>query len=112
MYAMSAPANISKAKLAMMEEWLKFLEFGVNKQEFEQSKISIVANYENMLANDTYLASSLANDFIVQRDFHWREKNFLSMVDLSLDEINSVIQKWFLNKEFSVVIAGDVSLMK
>lgn len=108
MYAMSAAENVVKAKNAMLEEWQIFIEKGVNIEELKESQISMFANYENMLANDSYIASSLANDFLVNRNFTYKQNIFSHIKNLNKNDVNSAIKKWFLAQEFSMVIAGDL----
>ena len=108
MYAMSATDNVAKAKSAMLEEWQIFLEKGVNISELKEAQISIFANYENMLANDAYISSSLANDFLLKRDFSYKENIFNIIKNLNKEDVDKAIKKWFLPAKFSMVIAGDI----
>jgi zinc protease len=109
LYAMSAPQSVSRARFAIEEEWSKFIAEGVGEAELNSAKESIWLSYENMLANDGFLASTLAYDLDIGRDFIWRENLYLRMKTLSARDIKSKLEKWWGNAKFSKVTAGDQS---
>lgn len=107
MYAMAAPSAVSRAKAAMNEEWQKFIEEGPFEEELKVAQESFWLRFKNMLANDSYLASTIAHDLEIERDFYWREKLFLKMRALSCEEVLMAIKTWWSDAQFASVIAGD-----
>lgn len=108
-YAMAAPQSVARAQRAIDEEWSRFLNDGVTPHELESAQESIWLSFENMLANDNFLAGALAHDLDIGRTFLMREKLYLRMKALSVNDIKAVAQKWWGNRQFSKVIAADVA---
>lgn len=112
MYAMASPDKVSKAKKAMEEEWELFLKEGVNDNELNSAKDSIYLSFENSLANDGNLASSMAIDLDINRDFYFRENIFNKIKLLNKADIYNAINNWWSNYQFSIVVAGDQARFK
>lgn len=106
-YAMAAPASVKRAQRAITEEWLRFVEQGVEEQELNHARASMWLSFSNNLANDGYLVNTLAADLEIARNFNWREHLFASINQLSLFDIKNAVQKWWQSAQFSVVTAGD-----
>lgn len=111
-YAMSAPQSIERARKAMAEEWLRFVEKGVLEDELKASQESIWLSYENMLASDGFLVNALSQDLELARRFTWREELFKKMGRLSCKDILSAVQKWWGQAMFAKVTAVDVEKMQ
>jgi zinc protease len=107
MYALAAPASVGRACKAMREEWERFVSAGVEEKELKSAQESIWLSFENLLASDGYLVSTLARDLEIGRNFSWRENLFLTMKKLGPADIKRAVQKWWQEARFSQVIAGD-----
>lgn len=107
-YAMSAPGSVSRAKRAIEEEWDRVLNSGFTQQELDIARESIWLGFENLLANDGFLVNAMVNDLYVDRDFLFRENLFLRMKDLSPQDLDRALHKWWGLREFSKVCAGDM----
>lgn len=112
MYAMAAPHNVSAAKTAIKEEWARLLSEGVMEAELVLAKESICLSFDNLLANDSYLANSLASDFESKRDFHFRQRLFATIKQLNAADIMAAMERFWHQLAFSVVVAGDESKIK
>jgi len=112
MYALAAPASVARACRAMKEEWERFVAEGVGDLELKNAQESIWLSFENLLASDSYLVSTLARDLEIGRNFTWRENLFLRMKKLSAADIKRAVQKWWQEARFSQVIAGDQAKIK
>jgi zinc protease len=107
MYAICAPQNAKKARDYMKEELQKIISDGVNLDEVKAGKESMQLSYQNMLANDHFLAHALSADLEVGRDFYHREKNIKKISQLSCERLLEIFSKWWGQYKFSEVIAGD-----
>jgi zinc protease len=112
LYAMAAPASVSRAKRAVDEEWQRFIADGVDENELKNAQESIWLSFENNLANDGYLVNTLAADLDIGRTFLWREELFTRMKQMTPKDIKRVAQKWWSKAEFSIVTAGDEAKIK
>jgi zinc protease len=112
MYALSAPTSIDRAQRAMKEELDRFISDGILESELKNAQESIWLSFENLLASDSYVVSTLARDLEINRNFSWRENLFLSMKKLNVGTIKNTVQQWWQNARFSVVIAGDQKAIK
>lgn len=107
LYAMAAPASVSRGKVAIVEEWNRFIEQGPQVEELKSAQESIWLSFINNLANDAFLAHTLASDLEIGRDFYWRQKLFEKIKALSPNDISQAMQKWWAKPKFSVVVAAD-----
>lgn len=112
LYAMAAPASVSRAKKAVDEEWARFVSDGVLESELKNAQESIWLSFENNLANDGYLVSTLAGDLDIGRTFLWREQLFERMKAATPADIKTAVQKWWNKAQFSIVTAGDETKIK
>lgn len=112
MYALAAPISVGRACKAMKEEWERFVTGGVQELELKNAQESIWLSFENLLASDGYLVSTLARDLEIGRNFTWRENLFLTMKKLGPADIKRAVQKWWQEARFSQVIAGDQAKIK
>jgi len=110
-YAMAAPASVARGRVAINEEWEKFINYGVSEEELRAAQESMWQRYINLLANDGYLMSALAHDLEVGRDFFFREQRMERMRNLSVSDIKNALQKWWGGAKFSKVVAADFSKM-
>jgi zinc protease len=106
-YAQAAPQTAKKALAAVKEEWDRFMSDGVLEAELRAAQESIWLSFQNLLANDSYVASTLTRDLEIGRDFMWRQNLFMAMRNLEPEEINSALEKWWQEARFSLVIVGD-----
>jgi zinc protease len=107
-YAMAAPDSVSRAKRAIDEEWQRFLKEGIGDTELKNAQESIWLTFENVLANDGYVANALARDMEVNRDFFYRENFYLRIKALKTDEVMAAMHRWWGKGAFSRVTACDL----
>lgn len=107
LYAMASPQSVARAQKAIEEEWLRFINDGVEKEELKLAQESIWLSFENNLASDNYLVSAMALDLECGRSFLDRERRFLAMQDLTPKEIINAVQKHWAQGTFSQVVAAD-----
>lgn len=111
-YAMASPASVSRARLAMIEEWQRFLDGGPMDDELKNAKESLLLSFQNLLSSDSYVVSTLAADLESGRNFLWRERLFAKMAALSADDIKKAAFNFWNNASFSIVTAGDQAKFK
>lgn len=112
MYAMASPSSVSRARLAMLEEWQRFLAGGPLEDELKNAKESLYSSFQNLLSSDSYVVSTLAADLEIDRNFKWREELFAKMNALSSADIKNALNIWWHDARFSIVVAGDQAKMR
>ena len=107
-YAIYAPENNEKVQLGFKEEISRFINEGITEEELKSAVNGWVQAQNVSRAKDTELSSVINNNLYYKRDLNFQRNIESKIQDLTVEDINNVIKKYFKGfDEWTVVNAGD-----
>jgi zinc protease len=112
--AIAAPQNVDKAMAALREEIAKMVKDGVSGEELEKAKKSYKNEFDNRLANDSYLLGQLRTGLFIGRTFDFEQKLLDAVMKLTPAQLAAVLKKGYIHTTDGVieVVAGDMAKAK
>ncbi len=110
--AILAPANLSKAKAALLEETERLVTAGVTAAEVEVAKKAWLEEQDNLLADDDSLTDVLVRGRYLGRDLTWHRDLRAKIARLTAEDVNRAIKAWVQPRRLTVISAGDLSKAK
>jgi zinc protease len=107
-FAICAAENTDKAYDALLEEISKWTQEGLTDEELSEAKNSYSLQMKNDFANDSYVASTLADCLWTGRTLDYFSKLEKSIQAAAGDQIKKVIPKYVDPARLVKVKAGDV----
>jgi zinc protease len=104
-----APQNEGKVATAFQEEVARALSEGFTAEEVSAAKSGYLQSRRVDLSDDGMLASGLAEQLFVGRDFHWEEKYQSHVLSLTPEQVSGAMRKFIDPQTLVVVSAGDFS---
>ncbi len=107
MYAMAASDNADKALKALQEEYKKWAQKGITDDELKESKMSFKSTLDNLLANDSYVVSTLSSNLELDRTFDFQAKLLKNIEKLSVQDVQAALNQYVAPAQLAEVKAGD-----
>jgi zinc protease len=107
MFAICNPTNMEKVDKVIAEELDKLLKDGVTETELAEAKKSYLARQQTSRGNDSSLASLLADGLFNNRTFDYYAEQEKRVSELTVDEVNKAIRKYWSPKKLVIIHAGD-----
>ena len=111
-YAICAPQNAREALEAMREEMTKWIEDGLTQDELDDGKTSYALNFDNQLASDQFVASTLARNLEIDREFSFYQAQIDAVQQLEKSVIDDALKRNFGDLRFMTMTAGDAAKAK
>ena len=111
-YAIYAPMNEKKVQLGFEEEIARFIQDGITQEELDDAIKGWVEAQAVSRAKDNELGTVINNNIFYDRDMSFQAGIEEKVKELTVDDVNQVIKKYF--KEFdqwTVINAGDFENM-
>ncbi|HEU4386777.1 MAG TPA: pitrilysin family protein, partial [Blastocatellia bacterium] len=102
-----APENLAKVETAVKEEIERVLKEGFTREEVETGKAGLVRALQTGRAQDSTLASELANNLYLDRTFTKTAELEKNIASLTPDEILRVVRRYIDPSRMAVIKAGD-----
>lgn len=107
-YAIYAPENAEKVQLGFKEEIARFIKDGITEEELKSAVNGWVQGQNVSRAKDNELSSVINNNLYYERDINFQKNIESQILNLTVEDVNKVIKKYFKNyEEWTVVSAGD-----
>jgi zinc protease len=110
--AIVAPANLGKAKAAMLEEINKIATGKVPPEELRRARDSWIKWEDTALSNDNYVIGLLRNQLHRGRTMAWNKGLRAKVEALTPAEIERVAKTHLVPSKLVIIDAGDVSKQK
>ena len=107
--AIVAPANLAKAKAAMLEEINKLLSAKVAPEELQKAKDSWIKSQDTQLSNDNVVTSMLRQQLYRGRTTKWSKELRAKLAAVTPDDVARVAKKYLNPGKLVIIDAGDVS---
>lgn len=102
-----APQNRARVEAAFREEVALALKDGFNAQELADGQSSLLNLRRLSRAQDAGLASALANNLYLGRNFAVSAKVDADIAHLTLEQVNAALRKYIRPDDFVVALGGD-----
>jgi zinc protease len=106
-YAIYAPENATRLTQAFNEEVARVRKTGVTAAELAKAKAGWLQEYEQGRSNDDELASQISSRREYDRTFKYDANLEQDVKVVTIDDVNAVIRKYLVPRNFTVVRAGD-----
>ncbi|WP_250434281.1 M16 family metallopeptidase [Hanstruepera flava] len=107
-YAIYAPENAAKVQQGFKEEIARFIAEGITQEELETTVKGWVEAQSVSRAKDNELAGLIGSNLYYDRDMTFQKNIEEQVKNLTVDDVNAAIKKYFKNyEEWTVVNAGD-----
>jgi len=110
--AIFAPENLSRLRAALTEELARAVRDGFTNQEVDDAKKALLEERRLARAQDSGLASSLAQQEYLGRTFAFASEVDARIASLSAAEVNTALRKYVRPDAFVDVYAGDFAKKK
>lgn len=107
MYAIYAPGNLDRLKLALQEEIARFVRDGVTEQEVAEARSGLLQAAQIGRSQDGNLARALAIQLFQQRNMAFVQAQEEKLKAVNVEDVNAVIRKYIKPDELVTVFAGD-----
>jgi zinc protease len=107
LFAMFAPQNLDRLKVAIKEELDTFVKDGVTATELADAKQALAQGYSLRRAQDPALAGALRGQLYLGRSMAFNAALEAKIAALTLDEVNAAIRKYVKADAFAHYYAGD-----
>ncbi|NKI26025.1 insulinase family protein [Arenibacter sp. 6A1] len=108
LYAIYAPANYDKVQLGFKEEIDRFINEGITEEELKNAVNGWIQEENVSRAKDGELASIINNNIFYNRGIEFQKLLEKKISDLTVSDVNNVIQKYVQAFEnWTVINAGD-----
>ena len=111
-YAICAPQNLDKVEVGFKEEMARLLKDGFTDEEVAAAKSGILQSKKVSRAQDRELTGTLRNTIRYDRDLQWYADYEAKMAELTTEEVNAVMRKYFDLDKISIIKAGDMQKAK
>lgn len=111
-FAIYAPENAEALEAAFREELQMMVDEGFTSEELQAAKQGYLEFANLQRAQDPALAGTLSSNLYFGRTMEWYANQESAIADLTLDEINSAVKRWFDPAKVTVVKAGDFEKAK
>ena len=105
--AIFAPQNRGRVEAAFREEIARALKDGFTQQELDEGRSGLLNFRRLSRAQDDVLASQLAGNLYVGRDFAISARVDAALAALTLDQVNAALRKYLKPEQIDAVFAGD-----
>jgi zinc protease len=105
--AIFAPQNRGKVEAAFREEIARALKDGFTQQELDEGRSGLLNFRRLSRAQDDVLASQLAGNLYVGRDFAVSARVDAALAALTLEQVNGALRKYLKPEQIDAVFAGD-----
>lgn len=109
MYAIAAPENVAKVKLAISEEVQRALKDGFTADEVEAAKKGYLESLKVARSQDGNLAGVLSNYMELDRDILWLAEWDKKIAALTPKQLHDAIKKHLDPNKLTIVTAGTLS---
>src|SRR5262249_42315102 len=106
-FAICNPNNMEKLDRAISEELARLVDKGVSEAELAEAKKSFLENLRVARAEDSNIASTLADELSHGRTFTYYADLEKKIEDLTPAQVNLVIRKRLLPSRLVIIQAGD-----
>jgi zinc protease len=107
--AIVAPANLAKAKAAILEEINKVLTSKIPADELQRAKDSWIKSQDTALSNDQQVVGMLRNQLYRGRTSEWTKQLRAKVQAVTPADVERVAKKYLQPGKLVIVDAGDVS---
>ena len=105
--AIFAPQNRAKVESALFEEIDRALRDGFTAQELVEGQRGLLSFRRLSRAQDGTLASALANNLYLGRNFALAGRTDAALSALTLAQLNAALRKYIRPEQFVIAVAGD-----
>ena len=105
--AIANPTNRDKLVDVIAEEFDLLLEKGITEEELARAKQSILQSNSVGRTNDGSIASQLAGTIFAKRTMEYQATLEKAISDLTVEQVNTALKKYWDRKRMVVVTAGD-----
>ena len=105
--AIFAPQNRAKVEAAFKEEVARALKDGFTAQELESAKRGALSFRRLNRAQDGVLASTLASNLYLKRDFALSQRIDDAIAALTVEQVNGALRKYLKPDQFVLGLGGD-----
>jgi zinc protease len=105
--AIFAPQNRAKVEAAFRDELERALAKGFSEQELEEAKRGLLSGRQLARSQDGNLASALARNLYLGRDFMVSQKVDDAIASATLEQVNAVLRKYLRPERFVYGFGGD-----
>ena len=106
-YAILAPQNMERVKLAFKEELERYVNDGMTQAELDAAKKGQIQQRQTLRAQDGFLAGDNVNNLKVGRTYASTAKVDAGMLAVTLEQANAAIKKYIQPERYLHVYAGD-----
>lgn len=107
-YAIYAPENAAKVQQGFKEEIARYISEGITEEELNNAVKGWVQEQNVSRAKDNELANVINGNLYLDRDMMFQKNVENQVQNLTVEEVNRVIKKYFKNYEnWTVVNGGD-----
>ena len=111
-YAIYNPENLKKLDKAYKEEVDKLLKEGITADELKAAKIGYLQSQQVQRSDDSYLTRQLNSNLYLKRNLDWYANQEKQISNLTVDQVNAALRKYFRPDKIIYVKAGDFSKAK
>ena len=105
--AIFAPQNRTKVETAFKEEVARALKEGFTATELSEAKNGLLSGRRLARAQDVRLASALANNLYLGRNFAVSQRVDDALAAATLEQVNAALRKYLSPERFVYAIGGD-----
>lgn len=105
--AIFAPQNVEKVEAAYKEELARFVKDGVTADELKDAKAGIIERLKVTRSQDEALAGKLNEYLFINRMLKWDDELEMSIANLTVEQVNSAIRKYFTPDKITIIKVGD-----
>ena len=102
------PNNIEKAINSALNVLRDYVENGIRPEELADEKSSAIGSFKVSLATNAGLAQAMWNAEFYRLGIDYIDRYPQIIQDVSVEEVNAAIRKYFRPDQLTVVIAGDI----
>tara|TARA_B110000037_G_scaffold174962_1_gene199383 strand:+ start:2079 stop:4811 length:2733 start_codon:yes stop_codon:yes gene_type:complete len=111
-YAISAPENIEKVHLAVVEELERMRKDGFESEELEAAKKGFLDKRKVSLSDNGRLVGRLQSDLDHGLTMEWERALIDRIEALTLEEVNTIAKKYIHPDTMTIIKAGDFEGLK
>ncbi len=108
-YAMVAPANLTKARAALMDEITKIVSGKIAADELQRAKDSWTKAQDTSLSNDSYVLQMLRNQLFRGRTTEWQKQLRAKVQAVTAADVERVAKQRLQPSKLVIIDAGDAS---
>ena len=105
--AIYAPQNRARVEAALREEIERSLQGGFTQAELDQARGGLLNFRRLARAQDAGIASALASNLYLQREFVWQQKTDDAIAALTLESVNAAWRRYARPDQWAIGFGGD-----